>query len=230
MSQKFYLSIAASVVVTFALTTLFFTNQKEPDPDNKEPDPDNTVISDPVGTDSKEQLSLVLNEIKKSNQQLNLKIDNNQKQITSLSNRLDELIDSEIDNDKPNPDDFQNDESSVTPIQREKELYDSEVVDFSWAPKAEADLESGLNSMGKELGFSLLEATCKTTRCMATISFSDYESAARDANKLVENIIPGLNCGQTISIPKPQNINEKYETALLLDCGLQVLGKTDPVY
>lgn len=182
-------------------------------------------------SDTTEQLSSILSEIKKSNAELVSKIEANQKQISSLSSRLDELK-SAADDIKENPEEAieKIDENEISPFQREKEVFETEVVDFSWAPKAEVDLESGLSTLGEEVGFTLLSTVCKTSRCLATVSFTNYEKASTNASHLVERVIPGLNCAQSITIPEPGNKSASYEAELLLDCSQQVAGKVQPIY
>jgi len=106
----------------------------------------------------------------------------------------------------------------------ERTIYDNEVVDFSWAPKAESYLDGGLERFSEELHFELLGSECRTTRCVATVSFKNYDLAMEHGSRLAEVSFPGLNCAQSISLPEPNDSFGSYEANLNFDCTLQTQG------
>lgn len=109
-------------------------------------------------------------------------------------------------------------------IEKETQAYNSEVVDFTWAPEAENTLESGLTDLATNLGFEVANSECRTSRCNATITFDNYNLAEKHGHRLAEASIPGLNCAQSIALPPPSDASARYEVNLMLDCSQQIQG------
>ena len=139
--------------------------------------------------------------------------------ITADEIVLEEL--EEEENDKDDLDHF---------VQEEKESYEAEAVDFSWAPKAESDLEFGLNELAPRLHFDLLNSECRTTRCNATVEFENYELATKHGAQLAEAPFSGLNCATSIGLPIPSDASARYQTNLILDCSQQIRGIVESNY
>ncbi len=115
-------------------------------------------------------------------------------------------------------------------IQKENESYQAEMIDFSWAPKAESDLEFGLSELASRLHFDLVNSECRTTRCNATVDFENYELAAKYGARLAEIPLRGLNCAKSIGMPIPGDTSARYQANLILDCSQQIEGKVQPIY
>lgn len=113
-------------------------------------------------------------------------------------------------------------------LAQQEQAFASEIVDFTWAPDAERDLESGLAEMAEAGNFDLMDYQCRTTRCSATVAFENYDLAVLNGNRLAEAEIPGLNCAQSIALPSPGDPSARYQANLLLDCSDQVQGKVQP--
>lgn len=128
----------------------------------------------------------------------------------------------------PEPDEYEH--PFERKLLRERSEFDNEIVDFTWAPTAENDLDSGLGDLQDQLGFELVNAECRTNRCKATVAFDNYELAELHGSQLAEVSIPGLNCAQSIVLSRPGDTSASYQAELILDCTQQVQGKVSPVY
>jgi|GEM_PF-4281341 len=180
-------------------------------------------------------LNFIALEIRKNREALESIRNEYAKNIAEINNRLDtlsanttnntaEIIEENEDQDLQAIHDFEN------AIAQEQEQFEEELVDFTWAPKAEVNLEVGLDELQQELSFELVDSQCRTTRCNATVVFENYALAEQYGNQLAEVSIPGLNCAQSISLPQPGDTSAGYQANLLLDCSQQVLGNVQPTY
>ncbi len=111
----------------------------------------------------------------------------------------------------------------------ENEAYDNEIVDFSWAPEAESNIDDGLSQLKENVDFEIIGSECKTNRCVATVQFQNYESAVENGNLFAEMSFPGLNCAQSTYLPEPNDVSASYQADLMLDCSQQNQGLVTPI-
>ena len=78
--------------------------------------------------------------------------------------------------------------------------FASEAVDQTWAPVAQSKLGAQLIAVGEKKGFRLDRVDCKTTKCVASLSFSDRSKARESLGGILhENYEP--NCAVSIRLP-----------------------------
>src|SRR5690606_5151550 len=90
-------------------------------------------------------------------------------------------------------------------------------------------LGAGMSSWGEQLGFTVVEAECKTTMCRASLEWEDYEAAKRTGLRLPERQLPGLNCNRHIWLDEPADPTKPYSTDFYLDCTDQRAGLVEVV-
>jgi hypothetical protein len=94
----------------------------------------------------------------------------------------------------------------ATNIQR----FDDQPYDAAWATPAENSLHSELSNAATELGFQLRGVECRTTDCMATVEFDNYEKVQENAGLLAMRPY-SVNCAMRVTTPEPADVNMPYK-------------------
>jgi hypothetical protein len=80
------------------------------------------------------------------------------------------------------------------------DLVRQEAVDRPWAARAQAGLQKTLAEIASKNGFRLESTDCRTTRCVALVSFASYEVAKANYSQIAHASYDP-NCAVAISIP-----------------------------
>jgi hypothetical protein len=105
--------------------------------------------------------------------------------------------------------------------QRVEEHF-AEPEDRGWARPTERVLESDFQKgvLARAQNATLVEVSCKTTTCAATVEWSGYDKASAAWSELLHGEY-SVNCGREIVIPDPPEgtpPDATYRATLLLDC------------
>ncbi|MBN2530422.1 MAG: hypothetical protein JXR76_28805 [Deltaproteobacteria bacterium] len=101
-------------------------------------------------------------------------------------------------------------------VAKAKEEFESDPVDSLWAPKAESMLFEDLSLLGKQFGFRVVDTECRSSKCVADVSFENYGKADSSAMMLAQ-FSGKMNCATKVSIPEPEDVNSEYTTTVFYD-------------
>lgn len=93
--------------------------------------------------------------------------------------------------------------------------HEAEPRDDGWARVAESSFRSDMGLV--DGGAVLRSVSCRTTTCVARLSFADYETAQNGFAAFLHARF-SLNCARSIVLPEPDDKSSPYDASLFLDC------------
>jgi hypothetical protein len=96
------------------------------------------------------------------------------------------------------------------------EAHGREAIDPSWALEARRAYEGDLRGLAADNGFTLESVDCRTTSCVADVSFASL-AAAKDSMKKIVVSRWTLNCTKAMSLDEA-NESSPYSTSIYFDC------------
>jgi hypothetical protein len=103
-------------------------------------------------------------------------------------------------------------------IAESTQRFEQQSYDADWADAAESELRRALSSSATDLGFKFQNVECRTTDCMATVEFDNYEIVMEKASMLaMQNY--SVNCKTRVVTPQPDDVEEPYQVKVFFrDC------------
>ncbi|HEY1693368.1 MAG TPA: hypothetical protein VGG39_14475 [Polyangiaceae bacterium] len=107
--------------------------------------------------------------------------------------------------------------ASTLAHERWVDRFRGEGADPSWAPSAQASLQSELHDLGEQVGARVQAVECRTTLCAAEVEWSSFAAVGRSSAELVQHGYTE-NCAKTIYTPPPDDPTAPYHATLFFDC------------
>ena len=105
--------------------------------------------------------------------------------------------------------------------ERETVLHDhgEEPRDRSWASATERVLSGELGQFAQDKHFEVRDVDCRTTTCVASLSWPSYSDAQRVADEIVQKAYGGKKCARSLYLPPPEDPSAtNYEGRLVFAC------------
>ena len=98
------------------------------------------------------------------------------------------------------------------------QVFQSQSVDHSWAKERESALTEYIDRDLSELeGFSHSEVECRSSKCLATVTWEDYGSATATVGKAAD--LTKGECATSVFMPPPDDTSGSYTHKIRLgDC------------
>jgi len=98
------------------------------------------------------------------------------------------------------------------------EQHMREPGDPNWAPASEKSLREFLNKLPAHAKYRVTLVDCRTTSCVAELSFPSSEVARSTWHSVLEATNP-IHCGTAITLEEPKKEAKSYEVSVLYQCG-----------
>jgi hypothetical protein len=95
--------------------------------------------------------------------------------------------------------------------------HEREGVDPSWASRAQAAYEGDLARLAADARFRLGRVDCRSTSCMAQLSFASF-AAAKDSMQRIVLSRWTLNCAKEMNLDPTTDGAAEYATSIYFDC------------
>ena len=92
-----------------------------------------------------------------------------------------------------------------------------DAIDPHWARSAQRQFHDDLSAWESRLGFETKAVDCRTTSCVATLSFTNYQTA-RASWMRVLTLPYGVNCTREVTLDEPTEDGRPFETTVVFDC------------
>lgn len=139
-----------------------------------------------------------------------------EEQMQGLSERADEAGESPTEADLAAREEEQR-RAAVEELQAKIALHRREPVDAAWADAARDSLKDEITALsaGGDHG-ALGGVECRSTSCLATVSFPSYEAAREGFGRYVMAMYD-VRCARTAALDEPEDPSAPYEVKLLLN-------------
>lgn len=96
--------------------------------------------------------------------------------------------------------------------------HDREPIDPKWGPATKRAFEEDLAKLAGDGHFEVARVDCRTTTCVADVTFGNYGAAVRDWKQLLMGRY-STNCGREVLLDDaPQDGAAKFSTTVVFDC------------
>jgi hypothetical protein len=95
--------------------------------------------------------------------------------------------------------------------------HSQEPIDGAWARQTEGAFTADLTGLMKKVHGQLDSVDCRSSTCVAGLSFDTYSAARKASFGIVGNRY-AENCVKTIFVPQPEDPSSPYQARVLFDC------------
>jgi hypothetical protein len=96
--------------------------------------------------------------------------------------------------------------------------FESEAPDPAWAGATQATLETEMATLSSGArGEAVQSVQCKSTSCLATVSFPTYDAARAGFGRYAMGAYGEVRCAQTAVLDEPSDPTAPYEVQVLFD-------------
>lgn len=104
--------------------------------------------------------------------------------------------------------------------------HEREPVDQLWAREAQIAYESDLRKVARDAEFHLDHVDCRSTSCVAHVSFASF-AAARGSMQSIVLSRWTLNCAKEMNLDPATDGSSEYTTSIYFDCARARAGYVD---
>jgi hypothetical protein len=98
------------------------------------------------------------------------------------------------------------------------EAHEREPVDPSWSSRAQSVYEVDLGKLAADAGFRLVGVDCRSTSCVAQLTFASLAEAKGSMQRIVLSRWT-LNCAKEMNLDPATDGAPEYTTSIYFDCG-----------
>jgi hypothetical protein len=105
-------------------------------------------------------------------------------------------------------------------VSRQREAiarHEAEPLDREWSQSAAHTIRKDLTALGKGNHFRISEVDCRTHSCVATLVWSDYDTAIREWQPIITHSY-GVPCGTSIYLAEPADRKLPYRADAIYSC------------
>jgi hypothetical protein len=95
--------------------------------------------------------------------------------------------------------------------------HEEEPVDPRWSRQARSDFAQDLAAGEKDLQFKVKDVDCRTTTCVATLTFDSYSAARRHWLGIMA-LPTKNNCTREVTLGDPSDPAAAFDTSFVFDC------------
>jgi hypothetical protein len=95
--------------------------------------------------------------------------------------------------------------------------HDAEQLDPHWSESTARSLTSTIAKLGKTSGFRVSNVDCRTTSCVAHLSWNNHQTAVTHYAEVLHQDLP-VNCGRETVLPRPLDPAGRYPTEVVFRC------------
>ncbi|WP_437314935.1 hypothetical protein [Sorangium sp. So ce385] len=98
------------------------------------------------------------------------------------------------------------------------EAHRIEPTDSAWSAQSARSIQEGLRAVrGDAAPFDVVSVDCKTTLCVATLDWADYDKTRAASSQVLHHVYEP-NCGVEFFNPPPEQPEARYQSQVIFDC------------
>jgi hypothetical protein len=98
-----------------------------------------------------------------------------------------------------------------------KQRFEADPRDPQWSVSSVAAFRSDFAALEQQAPLKLVNVDCRTTACIATVRWPNYETALQQGDALVHHPY-SVNCSRHLTMPPPDDPAASYESTVQFDC------------